>query len=99
MNADLTTSSGCASTAPAPDADALFEQIEYAVCAKAAGRDSGQLLAAKNALRALAQKAAVSAQLLAVLQEIYAFEEGPGETDRPMMARARAAIAKATEAA
>lgn len=33
--------------------------------------------------------------LYAVLAEIYEFEEGAGETDRPMMARAKAALAKA----
>jgi hypothetical protein len=38
---------------------------------------------------------AINAVLLASLEEIYEFEEGPGETDRPMMARAKAAIAAA----
>lgn len=42
---------------------------------------------------------AAAPDLLASLMEIYELEEGPGETDRPMMARAKAAIAKATGAA
>ena len=46
-----------------------------------------------------ARLVAAAPDLLAALQEILDAEEGVGETDRPHMIRARAAIAKATGSA